>query len=224
MEFSAGMIELNMMKTSNNVDVALTYKKYYIDRDYEQIDLFQLIKQTYKVKKAIYPGSYIHISPSFIYPEVVYIDSDKNAKKFFNSEELIPFINNRKEYSEDSKIKYFGIDYKKQIDELINGYDLLISQYAGFISDTCKEYLKIGGILLVNNSHGDAGLASIDEDYKFISVVHKSGGKYRLSQTSLEKYFIPKREMIVTREMLFKSGKGVGYTKTAPLYIFQRIC
>ena len=211
------------MKPSKNLDAVQTYKKYYIDRDYEQLDLFRLIKRTYKITRSIYPGSYVHISPSFIFSDVVYIDSDKNAKNFFKSDMLIEFIRERKEYNEDPKISFHAIDYNILIDKLHRQFDLLISQYAGFISETCKEYLKIGGFLLVNNSHGDAGLASIDEDYKLISTVHKAKGKYRLSYTTLEKYFIPKSKIIVTKELLYRTGKGVGYTETAPLYIFQRI-
>lgn len=211
------------MKPSKNIDVGQTYKKYYIDRDYEQVDLFRLINKTYKIKRAIYPGSYVHISPSFIFPDVVYIDSNKNAKKFFKSNKLIELINERKEYNDAPKISFYGIDYKSPIDELYRQFDLLISQYAGFISDACKEYLIIGGYLLVNNSHGDAGLASLDEDYQLISTVHKSKGMYRISHTALEKYFIPNRKIVVTKELLYKTGKGVGYTKTAPLYLFQRI-
>ncbi len=211
------------MKPSNDVEVFQAYKKYYIDRDYEQIDLFRLLKNTYEIKRAIYPGSYIHISPSFIFQDVVYIDSDKKAIKFFQSNKLIELVRERKEYSKDPKISFYGVDYKDRKEEFHVQFDLLISQYAGFISNTCKDYLRIGGYLLVNNSHGDAGLASIDEDYKLISTVHKTRGQYRLSHTSLEKYFIPKRNIKVTKELLFETGKGVGYTKTAPLYIFQRI-
>jgi hypothetical protein len=211
------------MTPSRDLDPRQTYKQYYIDRDYEQIDLFRLITRSYEIKRAIYPGSYIHISPSFIFPEVVYIDSDKKAIRFFKSEKLIEFVCERKEYPQYPKIVFHGIDYKTQIDGLQGQFDLLISQYAGFISEPCKAYLKIGGFLLVNNSHGDAGLASIDGDYQLISTVHKAKGKYRLSSTSLEKYFIPKRESSVTKELLYKTGKGLGYTKTAPLYIFQRI-
>ena len=62
-----------------------TYKKYYIDRKYEQVDLFRLLQNKFGIKKAIYPGSYIQISPSFIFPDVVYIDSDKIAIKCFKS-------------------------------------------------------------------------------------------------------------------------------------------
>lgn len=200
-----------------------TYKNYYIDRDYEQVDLFRLLINAYEITRVIYPGCYIHISPSFIFPNVAYIDSDKNAIKFFQSKELFELVHERKEYNEDPKISFHGVDYKNLIKEFHHHFDLLISQYAGFISHVCKDYLRIGGYLLVNNSHGDAGLASIDGDYRLISTVHKTRGKYRLSQTSLEKYFIPKRNIMVTKELLYKTGKGIGYSKTAPLYIFQRI-
>jgi hypothetical protein len=211
------------MNKSNDVDAVQAYQKYYIDRDYEQIDLFRVLKSTYEITKAIYPGSYIQISPSFIFPDVVYIDSDKNAIKFFQSNQLIELVRERKEYNEDPMISFHGVDYRNLIEEYQCQFDLLISQYSGFISEACKYYLRIGGYLLVNNSHGDAGLASIDEDYQLISTAHKTRGTYRLSDTSLEKYFIPKRRIMVTKELFYKTGKGVGYTKTAPLYIFKRI-
>ena len=203
--------------------VTQTYKKYYSDRDYEQIDLFRLIKNEWKIERVIYPGSYVHVSPSFIFSDVVYIDSDKKAKKFFEINEVKDFICERKEYPGDPKFSFYGIDYKQTIDDFYQQFDLLVSQYAGFISDSCKDYLKIGGILLVNNSHGDAGLASIDQDYGLIATVHKTKGKYRISTASLDKYFIPKSINIVTKELLYKTNRGVGYTKTAPLYIFRRI-
>jgi len=211
------------MKSPKDMDVEQVYREYYFDRDYEQIDLFRLMKEKFAIKEVIYPGSYVQISPSFIFTDVVYIDSDKNAIKFFKSKKVIDMINERKEYSDAPKITFHGIDYQKTIDGLSRQFDLLISQYAGFISEACKQYLKIGGYLLVNNSHGDAGLASIDKDYQLISTVHKSKGKYRISDATLEKYFVPKRDIKVTREHLYKTGKGVGYTFTAPLYIFQRI-
>jgi len=199
------------------------YRKYYIDRDYEQVDLFRLLKSSYRISKAIYPGSYIHISPSFIFPYVAYIDSDKNAIRFFKNQSYLEIVNKRKEYSGSPLIEFHGSDYREFLEEYRSSFDLLISQYAGFISDVCKPYLKVGGYLLVNNSHGDAGLASIDKSYQLISTIHKSKGKYRLSNSSLDKYFIPKKEIIITEELLKQRKKGIGYSKTATLYLFQKI-
>ena len=200
-----------------------TYKKYYIDRHYEQIDLFRLLKDRYSVSNAIYPGSFVQISPSFIFPHVVYIDSDKTAIKFFQDKTFQEIVTSRKEYAASPIMEFHGIDYRIFIEEYRSCFDLLISQYAGFISEVCKPYLRIGGYLLVNNSHGDAGLASIDADYKLISAIHKTSGKYRLSETHLADYFKPKKDMIVTKEWLKQIGKGIGYTRTATLYLFQRL-
>jgi hypothetical protein len=83
--------------------------------------------------------------------------------------------------------------------------------------------LKPGGYLLANNSHGDAGMASLDDDYRLIATLHRRGGKYRLSGASLAEYFIPKKDIQVTREVLLERGKGIGYTKTAALYLFQKV-
>jgi len=210
------------MKPSNLSGKTQVYKKYYLDREYEQLDLYRLLKRTYPILRVLYPGSFVHVSPSFIFSDVTYIDSDKEALRFFENDSLPDYVRERKEYKDDPKIVFHGSDYRQPIDALHNQFDLLISQYAGFISDTCKEYLKIGGHLLVNNSHADAGLAYLDADYKLVAAVHKAKGRYRLSAASLEEYFIPKKDVVVTRELLFKRGKGVGYTKAAPLYIFQR--
>jgi hypothetical protein len=210
------------MATSNN-DPIETYQKYYLDRDYEQVDLWRLLRDDFGILKVIYPGSYIQISPSFIFPHVVYIDSDKHAIEFFKSNSLIELVKERKEYPQEPKITFHGMDYRNLIDDYRSKFDLLISQYAGFISDVCKPYLRSGGYLLVNNSHGDAGMASLDRDYQLIAAVHRRRGKYRMSTANLEDYFIPKKDLRVTREMLLERGKGIGYTKTAPLYLFQKI-
>lgn len=205
-------------------DVLQSYQKYYVDRDYEQIDLFQLLKSEFAINNVVYPGSFVHISPSFVFQKVSYIDSDKNAKLFFQqAQQLQAFIQHRKQYEVTPDVTFFGVDYNRTISELVDSCDLLISQFAGFISESCKTYLKIGGLLLVNNSHADAGLAALDNDYKLIATVHKNKGKYRISYSDLEAYFVAKGKPFMTKEFLHKLGRGVGYTKTAPLYLFRRV-
>jgi len=101
---------------------------------------------------------------------------------------------------------------------------LLISQYAGFVSQYCKKYLKPGGLLVANNSHGDASMASLDRSFEFIAVIYYSNKTYRFTTRSLDQYFIPKKKNFkVTKEHLEKSMKGIGYTKTASAYLFKKI-
>ncbi len=186
--------------------------------------LFELISQNYKIDRAIYPGSFIHISPSFYFREVVYVDTDKNAKKFFDDKSFEKIISQKKVYSEDFVYRYHPVSYSSKLSEEEQYFDLLISQYAGFISQECKKYLKINGILVANNSHGDAQLANINPDYEFIGVINYQNKKFTFSQKYLEDYFIPKKEGLkISMEYLKSINHGIGYKKIANHYLFKRI-
>ena len=197
--------------------------KAYVEKYGERLELFELLNNKFNIKRVLYPGSALHITPSFIFPETVYIDTYSKAKSFFKMKSLTPFISNNKRYDQEPNVRYLPIDYKNKIDEKDNYFDLLISQYAGFISKYCKRYLKVGGILIANSSHGDASMASIDNDYEFIGVIHLRNQKYYYSQKNLEKYFIPKKAVNITEEYLEKRQRGVGYKKTAGNYLFKRV-
>jgi len=75
------------------------------------VDFFRLLKNEYGIKKVIYSGNYIHISPSFIFSDVVYIDSDKNAKMYFQSNDLIHFIPHKKGIRWRPKNYFFRTDF-----------------------------------------------------------------------------------------------------------------
>lgn len=199
------------------------YKEYFIERDFERLDLFQLLAERFDVKSALYPGSFVHVTPSFVFPKTTYVDTDKRTKQFFQFPEVLDFIAQNKVYPQRSEVTFHPADYRQALAEPDKSYDLLISQYAGFISQHCKRYLKINGILLVNNSHGDASMASIDPDYEFIAVIQKDKGNHRISQKVLDSYFIPKKPVEVTKEYLEQTQAGIGYQKTASSYIFRRV-
>lgn len=194
----------------------------YIANNWDRYDLIEKLVKNHSIKKALYPGSYIHITPSFLIPEVTYVDLDKKAKAFFKDERIYPYIDNHKKYLIESSVNFYPADYGSNF-EIANGkYELVISQYAGFISQSCKGHLKIGGILLANNSHGDAGMAQLDSSYELIAVVNQRSNKWIISQKNLGQYFIPKKDIAITKEYLQKLGRGLGYTKTASAYIFKK--
>lgn len=200
------------------------YKKYHIDREDERQGIFTILAEKFRIKTALYPGSFVHITPSFAISKVVYVDSYEKAKNFFNNPEVYDFINKNKSYKEDPEITFHLKDYQKDIGELRESFDLLISQYSGFVSLYCKKYLKVDGLLIANNSHGDASMASIDNDYEFIGVFKKrSTKKYIFSDTNLDTYFIPKKPIKITKTYLKQIQKGIGYTKSASSYLFKRV-
>ena len=198
------------------------YQKYYVDRNYTQMDLFALLQTELSIRSALYPGSYVHISPSYSIPTVCYVDTDRKAKAFFSDVAALENeIHNAASYREPAMIRFHGQDYRKPLPEPESSFDLLISQYAGIISQPCKRYLKPGGYLLVNNSHGDAGIAALDPEYTLLFAINHRDGKYRISKTEPGEYFIPKKPELNTKESILSLGKGIAYTKTAPLYVFQ---
>ena len=119
------------------------YKKYFQERQFERLDLFQIIADKFNVKQVLYPGSFVHITPSFIFPEVVYVDTDKQAKLFFSKQDIYDFIAQNNVYPQEAKVKFHSADYREGFDETEGSFDLLISFYAGFIGQFCKQYLKV---------------------------------------------------------------------------------
>jgi len=47
--------------------------------------------------------------------------------------------------------------------------------------------------------------------------------KYYNSEKNLEQYFIPKKDILITEDLLEERQRGFGYKKTASLYLFKRI-
>jgi hypothetical protein len=155
-------------------DVISLYKKYYLDNNNEGFGQFSILAKKFGIETALYPGSFVHITPSFVFPVVTYVDTDKRAKTFFNDPSVYDYIYQHKLYEADPVISFYSEDYRKKTLKFKEEFDLLISQYAGFVSQYRKNYLKVHGLLLVNNSHGDASMASIDENYTWQrSWIHK---------------------------------------------------
>lgn len=196
------------------------YNKYFTSRQFDRLGLFEILKNKYAIKKALYLGSHIHITPSLVFPEVVYVDSYEKFKRMVLSEEAKDFIEKNKQYSTRPKYSYVKQNYDNKLD-IDSDFDLLISQYAGFVSQAGKKYLKKGGILVVNNSHGDATMAHLDVDFEFIAVANQTKDNWRLSDKQLNEYFVRKDGNADSKTELIKSGKGPGYVKTATNYIFK---
>lgn len=196
--------------------------------DYERrrgdfLPLFTILRDAFPIQRVLYPGSYIHIAPSFIFPYVTYVDTDPPTKRFFaDRDEVAALIRQRQHYEQEAAFSFHAADYTTDFGEPERSFDLLISLYAGFVSQACKRYLRCGGWLVANNSHGDASMASIDPDYEFCGAIMGRGSKLRLQTDPLDHFFIPKRPIDVTREHLERTGRGIGYTVSPAAYLFLR--
>ena len=132
-----------------------------------------------------------------------------------------------KAYDEEPNLRFIHSDYANDLGLAEQSFDLLVSQYAGFFSAHCVRYLRPGGYLVANNSHGDAGLAHCDQSLEFVAAISRRGEQYRISTRGLEEYFIPKKAQLPTdskglRLHLLSLGRSVGYTNSAADYVFRR--
>lgn len=182
----------------------LSFFDYYNGLDDFYLPFFYWLKKNFPIKKVMYPGSYTHITPSLVFPEVVYIDNMKSSEITFKDKYTKKFINQYKFYDEKSELRFHLTDYRKIPNEKPSSFDLLISISAGFISVACVKYLKEGGLLLSDNDHNDAARAYVSNRYEFMGVLndlkssrHNHHSKNTEGKDLLdEKYLIGKRNEI----------------------------
>lgn len=186
--------------------------------------LFASVADSVDAATVLYPGSYVDIAPSFVWPSVTYVDNDQRARRFFDDDEGIrELLDQHGAEPATRSVQFIGADYRDRLDLSEGGFDLLISLYAGFVSQHCTRYLRRGGTLLVNPSHGDVAMTSIDPRYRLKAVVASRSGGYSVSSRSLDTYLVAKRDIEVTKERLHDSGRGVAYTRSPFAYLFERI-
>ena len=205
------------------------YEKYHISRSDERLQLFEILRAELGVESGLYPGCFVHVTPSFVIPRMVYVDSDARARRFFDDESAGTIVQKRKSYIQSARIEFVQQDYAKPLPIEEGRIDLLISQYAGFVSESCARYLKPDGYLVANNSHGDAGLAHSDSRFELIAVINRRGETFSLKTGNLDQYFIAKSQSVPTdrqarRHYLKNLGRGIGYTRSAADYVFRRNC
>ena len=186
--------------------------------------LFTAVAEAVGASKVLYPGSYVDLAPSFIWPSVTYVDVDRRAGQFFDDGDGVQqLLVEHGVEPEAHAVCFISADYSDSLGLEEGSFDLLISLYAGFISEHCTRYLQVGGTLLVNPSHGDAAMASIDPRYRLAAVVTSRSGRYSVSSRELSTYLVAKRDVEVTTASLHASGRGVGYTKSPFAYLFERV-
>ena len=182
--------------------------------------------------RVLYAGSYVDIAPSVWFDDVTYVDMDKRAAKWFTHHaEVDQLIATKRAQAKVAAAPapdtagatwaFHHGDYREPLPVEDGSIDLLVSLYAGFISEHCTRYLRPGGLLLANNSHGDVSMATLDPHYRLQAVVTTAQGDYRVTTADLETYLQPKRGAAPTREELHATHRGIAYTKSPFAYVLQ---
>ena len=189
----------------------------------ERKRLFTAVRAAVGGQTVLYPGSFVDVAASFAYPSVTYVDVDQRASRFFGDIDGVREIISSENGAANARIEFIHADYREDLGLVNRSFDLLISLYAGLVSEHCTQYLKDGAHLLVNPSHGDAAMASLDPRYELAAVVNSRSGSYQVSTDSLDTYLQPKKETSLTPDLIRDRQRGIAYTKSPVAYLFRRI-
>lgn len=194
------------------------YAKFYADMQLERAGLFELVSRAYQPQTVLYPGCSYHVTASFYFPHVVYVDQSEPARQFFAEAAAVQaLVDSRKTYGRSAYVRYIHGDYSAGLPLRERNFDLLIALYAGGIAASCGRYVKPGGLLLTNNHHDDAGQAASDGGWELVAVVHQARERYHLTTDDLAGYFVPKMPLCRTDHSAYPV-----YTRQADYYVFQR--
>ncbi len=188
----------------------------------DRSDLFAALADLCPVERALYPGSYVDLSPSTAFRSVTYVDTDARAARFFDETGLAQAeLAGRTRPGAGMEVRFLAADYDQPLDVPDESMDLLISLFTGPVLEQTRRYLRQGGWLLANTSHGDASLAALDPSLRLVAVVHHRDGHHRIATDRLEEFLIPRRSERADADLIRSSGRGIVYTKTAFAYLFQ---
>jgi len=200
------------------------YQKLYADLRFERSDLFELIQAQYHPMEVLYPGCSIHITPAFFFPHVVFIDKHRDALEFFSDHELIlDFIRRHRKYRRTPHIQFISQDFTKPLPLRKKQFDLVLALFTGGVSQACKAYLKMGGLILTNNHQNEALEATQDNELSLIAFIQKRQGKYRLTDIESGQSLKIKSQTSRSKHYLRQTTSGVEYIENESYYVFKRI-
>ena len=222
------LYETLYMKPSKALDL---YRRHYQGKDSgssELLTVFQKTRAAFNCQRVLYPGCYLHITPSLVFPSVCYVDSLKGIAQAMSDTALLEYINRHKLYPERADIWCHAEDYFHLSVEPMESFDLLISLNAGFISQACKKFLRRGELLLVNDGHYDASRAYVDPDFRLIGAFEGTELDLITSGEELSAYFRTSNGVHLTREMVEAnalrppSKARFKLTHRAEIYLFRK--
>ena len=151
--------------------------------------------------KVLYPGCHRHITPSLVFPDITYVDSDKKVGDIFdieNNSYIREWIEENSEYKNTdtvARIRFIHTSYAnmKKVRRhkiVLDSFDLLISLSAGIVTHDGLDFLQTGGYYLVNAAHADAMVAYLQPSLRLRAYWDEEEGKFSQDQNALKDLFM----------------------------------
>ncbi len=184
--------------------------------------LFAALTDAWPIARALYPGSYVDLSPSTAVRDVTYVDTDRRAARYFDDPARVTAeLQGRTTYTDPPTVRFLHADYTHRLPVEPASVDLMVSLFAGPVSEHCRPYLRPGGLLLANTSHGDAWLAALGPHFRLVAAVQHRADRYRLETGDLAGHLEPRRPRDVDAASIRRSGRGVAAVRSAFAYVFE---
>ena len=212
-----------MDKVQRGVDL---YQRFYIYKGSENRELFSFLAGELNIVRGLYPGSFVHITPSLFIPSMVYVDSDKRAGEFFEHA-AARVLSEQGAAPSEHCFSFLQADYTKGLELPENSFDLIISQYAGFVGEYTHPYLRNGGWLLVEDSFGDATLAFLNPLFELVGGIVQEKGSLRIEKEGLDECFrrpprARKYSDAELKERILATSRPLSYQRSYPYYLFEK--
>ena len=128
------------------------YRETRHSHDHDLLGVFRAARRLIGAPDTVYPGSYVHLSPSLVFPRVCYVDSVKGFGVAMQSDDLIAWLDAHKEYAEPAAVWAVETAYDRIPSTLFARFGLMVSLNAGAVSQECKHLLTPGAHLLVTTA------------------------------------------------------------------------
>ena len=171
--------------------------------DSQHLGIFSALKKDFfdvDSPKVLYPGCHRHITPSLVFPDITYVDSDKKVSDIFdveNNSYIREWLSENSEYKdtpETTNIRFVHASYTdmklKRYKLKPNSFDLLISLSAGIVTHDGLGFLQPGGYYLVNASHSDAMVANLQPSLRLRAYWDEKDCKFCRDKAVLDELFM----------------------------------
>lgn len=162
------------------------YDQLYVNLQFERAGLFRLVKKLIPVASAFYPCCSYHITPSFFFPRVYYLDKSDTAAAFFKDKAQVDkIIDSRKEVSE-SHWEFIQADVTDSLDS-IPEVDLVIVLYGGDVLKHAFTKARPKGNILTSSDFSADTFLMNDPRYNCLFNVAFQSGEYRVLKSPPER-------------------------------------
>jgi SAM-dependent methyltransferase len=196
------------------------YHEYVVAQGLERLELLERVRAMCATSPTVlYPGCLIHVTPSFFFQHVVYVDRSDFARDFFaHGDEVSRIVNGRRRYRQSPFIRFVGQDFTRPIPVPEESFDVLMALYAVGVSRSCNRYLRDGGVLVTDDHHGDAADA-LAAGLTLEAAIKLDRAKLRWVDGDLSGFLEPRAESARAARTRTPGSK---YARDAAFYIFRK--